>query len=361
MKTYRAAVIGCSRMGAFIDNETVEAHPYTSPYSHAAGFAACDRTELIGCSDLRPDVMKVFGETYDVPLGRQFVDFKELIDRAQPDIISVATQPEQRSEIVVYAAEHGVKAIYAEKPMAASMSEADAMVGAVERNGVAFNLGARRRFWPGFHKMREIIASEELGALRSLVMKYSGQLFNIGSHTFDLALYLSGDQPVEWVQAAVIGGEDSIRDGVISEDPRAHGMIQFKSGVTAHMVFTPLVGQYEAICDDGIVGTLNDRSDFRIWRRGAAAGRGRRGLIEGDYPEFVEISPTTNIIEDLVRALDTSEPPRGGVRVARAGTELIFAFLESHLQGGRKVALPLEDSRLRLDRSSSAKNPTYSR
>ena len=53
MKTYRAALIGCSRMGAFIDNE-VSADRY--PYSHAAGYEACDRTELVACSDLRPDV-----------------------------------------------------------------------------------------------------------------------------------------------------------------------------------------------------------------------------------------------------------------------------------------------------------------
>ena len=65
MKTYRAALIGCSRMGAFIDNE-VSADRY--PYSHAAGYEACDRTELVACSDLRPDVMARVGERYRVPL-----------------------------------------------------------------------------------------------------------------------------------------------------------------------------------------------------------------------------------------------------------------------------------------------------
>ena len=33
MKTYRAAVIGCSRMGAFIDNEVVGAPGHVPPYS----------------------------------------------------------------------------------------------------------------------------------------------------------------------------------------------------------------------------------------------------------------------------------------------------------------------------------------
>ena len=57
------------------------------------------------------------------------------------------------------------------------------------------------------------------------------------------------------------------------------------------------------------------------------------------------------IIEDLVQALDTSGPTRGGVRVARAADELTFAFVESHLRGGARIDLPLQGSRLRLDRN----------
>ena len=51
--TYRAAVIGCGRMGAFIDNES--ASPLA--WSHAAGYVACPRTELVALADQRADVM----------------------------------------------------------------------------------------------------------------------------------------------------------------------------------------------------------------------------------------------------------------------------------------------------------------
>ena len=53
MKTFRAALVGCSRMGAFIDNEQRGASRFKQPYSHAAGYEACERTELVACSDLR--------------------------------------------------------------------------------------------------------------------------------------------------------------------------------------------------------------------------------------------------------------------------------------------------------------------
>ncbi len=355
MKTYRAAVIGCSRMGAFIDNETAP-HPYTRPYSHAAGFSACARTELVACSDLRTEVMKVFGTQYKVPPSRQYTDYREMGDKEKLDIVSVATQPEQRAEIVVYAAEHGVRGIYAEKPMTASMREADAMVDAVERNGVAFNMGARRRWWGGFDKMKEIIGAGDLGPLRALNMHFGGPLFNTGSHILDLALWLNDDNPVAWVQGYVTNADSTIRGDTLVEDPKAHGIFQFENGVTGYAIQTPHMGRYEAVCERGIAFSLNDRSDFRLWRQDGQGG----GLVDDEFPEYEQVSPTLRIIEDLVHSLDTGEPPRGGVRAARAGTELIIAFVESHLRGGARVELPLRSSRLALRRTRAPNQPRFS-
>ena len=102
MEIYRAALIGCSRMGAFIDNEVPKER---GPYSHAAGYEACERTRMIACSDLREEVMEQVGLRYGVPKENQYVDYKEMIDKERPEIVSVATQPEHRAEIVIYAAE----------------------------------------------------------------------------------------------------------------------------------------------------------------------------------------------------------------------------------------------------------------
>ena len=60
-------------MGAFIDNE-VSAD--WGPYSHAAGYEACERTELVACSDLRVDVMGQVGQRYGVPSDAQYTDYR---------------------------------------------------------------------------------------------------------------------------------------------------------------------------------------------------------------------------------------------------------------------------------------------
>ncbi len=365
MKTYRAVVIGCGRMGGFIDNERIRAPADVPPFSHGASFYACCRTDLVACSDLRVEVMEKFGERYNVPKERQYTDYRQLIEVEEPDIVSIATQPEQRAEIVIYAAEHRAKAIYAEKAMAASLQEADAIVEAVERNGVVFNLGTNRRWNTGFDKMKEVIDSGELGALKTLIIYDNCLLFNMSTHHFDLILRLNDDIPVTWVQAHLPGAEESstiesIGDGdSLREDPRGHGIIQFENGVTAYALLTPRGNEYEAICERGVMTAFNNGLEWQLRRRVQIDPQGRTAFVIDDFPDFDRASSTLRLIEDLVHALDTGEPARGGVLSARASTELIFAFIESHRRGGARVALPLKDCKLKLKRDRSPRQPKF--
>lgn len=358
MKTYRAAVIGCSRMGGFIDNEVRNVPKIVPPYSHAAGFYACERTDLVACADLRTDVMEKFGEQYDIPKARQYTDYKEMIEKENLDIISVATQPEPRAEIVIYAAEHGAKAIYAEKAMAASLAEADAMVEALERNGTILNLGTNRRWSPYYDKMKSVIDSGDLGALKNIIIYNNGTLFNTASHTLDLVLRLNSDQPAVWVQAHLPNGDAAIDGDILHEDPTGEGIIHFANGVTAYMLLTPRGLEVEAIGENGTLTALNDGREWLLRQRVPTAG-GRSELQVQPFPEVEPASSTLRLVEDLVHALDTGEPPRGGARAAHASTELIFAFIESHRRGGARVALPLENRQVQLKRNHTPRQPKY--
>ena len=359
MKTYKAALIGCSRMGAFIDNE-VPAGRY--PYSHSAGYEACDRTELVACSDLRPEVMAQVGERYGIPTERQYTDYREMMEREQPDIVSVATQPEPRAEIVCYVANNGAKAIYAEKAMAASMADADAMVEACESNGVFFNLGTNRRWDRGFDVMKEIIDSGRLGPLRSLTIYGTSSLFNGASHSFDLIMRLNSDHPAMWVQGLLRDADHAIGNGKISIDPIGEGIIEFEDGVTGYALNTGVRrAEWEAVCEGGVLTALSNGEEWQLRERGEPDHKGRARLIDGDFPEYEWKSSTLSLVEDLVHSLDTGGPSRCGARVARASTELIFAVIESHLRGGARVDLPLEGSTIRLERGIPAKQPRFER
>ena len=153
---YKAALIGCGRMGATIDDEVrdrPDSHLWI-PYSHAAAAVACERTELVAVSDVIAEKAEAIRQRYEVAVC--YTDYREMIEEEKPDIVCIATRPATHSEITVFAAEHGVKGIYCEKPLCCSMAEADAMVAAVEKNRVKFNYGTQRRYIPVYWKMREL-------------------------------------------------------------------------------------------------------------------------------------------------------------------------------------------------------------
>ena len=58
---------------SFIDNEVPEAR---GAFSHAAGYEACARTEMIGSADLREEVMEQVGQRYGSPRQRQYTDYQ---------------------------------------------------------------------------------------------------------------------------------------------------------------------------------------------------------------------------------------------------------------------------------------------
>lgn len=355
-KTYRAALVGCSRMGAFIDNEVRVVRPSPLPYSHAAGYEACDRTDLVAGSDLRPEVLEQFGKRYNVPPERQYTDYKQMILEQKPEILSIATQPEHRTEVILFAIEHGVKAIYAEKALCASMDEAEAIRKACQDNGIFLNMGTNRRWHTGFDAMRGIIESGEYGALKTLIIYSNGTLFNTSSHWFDLMMRLNGDVPVSWVQAYLPKGDELIVGDELQEDPASQAAFAFENGVMCHAMLTPRPSDIEAIFEKAVVTAYGGGVDFEL----RVIKGGERVLEEVPYPDFEVKSSTLCLIQDLVHSLDTGEPPRGGVQIAYDNMQLIFGCVESHRLGGARVALPLVDHKIKfIRRHRKPQQPRY--
>ena len=342
MKTYTAAVVGCGRMGGFI------AGPGRGrSYSFAGAFSLSERTEVVAGADLRPHILKEWGELYEVPESKLYADYRELIDKENPDIVAVGTHAEDRAEIMIYAAEHGAKAIYAEKALSATIAEAEAIVDAVERNGVVFNMGTGRRWDDGFIKMKEIVDSGDLGKLETMVMCYRGGWIDHGCHVLDLCLLFNDDSPIDWVQATMSNSETGLKGNTLVEDPDGHGIIHFENGVTAHIVYTSHPNEHQLFLSGGYLGVYNTRENWQIRR---LDGQGGRGLVAEKFPDVDSVNTTLAVIEDLVHSMDTGEPPRGGVRVAKAGMDITMGFVESHIRDGGHVHLPLKDSEVKLAR-----------
>ena len=273
---YRCAVIGTSRMGAFIDNEIplVEVSPNdarltegpvstlgtpmalfsakTLPMGHSGAYTACNRTQLVAGCDLRQDVLDQWGPTYGVGTNHLYTDYKEMLDKENLDIVSVCTQPEHRAEIVAYAAAHGVKAVYAEKAFAASIAQADMAIAACRQNGVFLNLGTNRRYDVGFDAAYKKIWSGDIGKLKTIIVHSTSSLFNGASHSLDAVNRLNGDAKPVWCTCHLEDGDQTIEqldgsivpvidvnemgENILRADVQGHGMIRFENGATAYML-----------------------------------------------------------------------------------------------------------------------------
>ena len=62
------------------------------------------------------------------------------------DIVSITTWQSVRAEPTIAAAENGVLGVITEKPMAASVGDAQDMMDACEKNGTKLVVGHQRRF-----------------------------------------------------------------------------------------------------------------------------------------------------------------------------------------------------------------------
>lgn len=346
-KRYRVCLIGCGRMGATIDDE-VRDHPHSYlwlPYSHAAGYMAVERTELVAVSDAIPEKVETIRQRYHVPSG--YTDYREMIEREQPDIVSIATRPATHAEMTVFAAEHGVKGIYCEKPLCGSMEEADAMVGACEQYGVKFNYGTQRRYMPLYKKMLEMIANGELGDIHCVIGHCGvGSALWGHTHTSDMLMFLAGDPEIDFVQGAIVAKEEDWEGNRLNTDPGiANGYVRFKNGIHAYIVAGGGY-EFEVSGTKGKLRTLNN-GILAQWRR---VEEPWHILKEVPFPDVQHASGTVKGIEDIVEALDTGRETQGPVHLARRSQEMLMGFIESHRRGGTRVTLPVANRSLYVGR-----------
>ena len=343
----KACLVGCGRMGATIDDE-VRDRPDSwlwLPYSHAAGYTACDRTALVAVSDMVAEKAEAIRQRYNVP--KAYTDYREMIEKEQPDIVSIATRPTPYAEICIFAAEHGVKGIYCEKPLARSMEEADSMVEACEKHGVKFNYGTQRRYAPLYRRIRALLDAGELGNVQCVVAYCgaSAALWGL-THMGDMLLCLAGDPEVDFVQGTVIAKDEDWQGHRLNVDPPiTNGYVRFKNGVHAYSIAGGPY-EFEVVGSKGVIRTQTNGTACQ-WRRGESRNE---PLELAQFPEFERKSGTLCLIEDLVDAIETGRETLGPIRLARRSFEIIMGFIESSRQGGARVPMPMANRKLYVGR-----------
>lgn len=334
---YKVGCIGIGRKGA----------------QHARAYRINPQTEIVAAADSDPVNLEIFCKRFNV---RGYGDYREMLAKEEIDIAAPVLPVGPNPQVVIDCAEAGVKAILCEKPIAATLSDADRMVEACRSRGIKFGAGDMDRNLPDFWKAREIIESGDIGEVQSITYYggSGGEISGGGCQQLGQLRMFASDAEVAWAVGWVA------KDPVSDHDQGAAGYFRFVSGVEAfmHNNRDARGTGFEVACTGGTFRSNN--YVLSIWR----SENGGMKELDGLFPETSVMGRTsssyepdgwkwpgdrnTATVQSIVDALEQDIEPRSSGENGRKVLEMAIALRESHRRGHSPVKLPLADRSLRI-------------
>ncbi|MBM3190532.1 MAG: Gfo/Idh/MocA family oxidoreductase [Chloroflexi bacterium] len=328
---FRVGIIGCGR-----PLRTEGSTGFGMAHAHARGYQASPDARIVALADINLDNARAFQAEHGG--DRLYSDYREMLAKEGLDIVSISTWPHLHAEMVIAAAEAGVKAIHCEKPMAPTYGEAVRMARVCQERGVQLTFNHQRRFGAPFRRAKELLKEGAVGQLVRLEAT-CGNMYDWGTHWFDMLFYYNDETPAEWVigQIEPRGGQ---RIFGVPVEGQGISYFKYRNGVYGLLVTGHETGwgaSNRLVGSEGVieVGPSRDVA-LRMWGKGQSSWQDialESGLHGEDYVKMA--------ILDVIEALKTGREPELSGRKALQATELIFATYESSRRRGR-VDLPLD-------------------
>lgn len=197
-KNLRFGVVGCGRIGKLHINNLLKNVP---------------GAEVIAAADPMLDKSGAREWLAERGITDVSTDYMDVINNKDVDVVMVCSSTDTHS-IISLAAVNAGKHVFCEKPIDFDLDRIQAVVDAVAKKGVKFQVGFNRRFDRNFKKIHDVVAEGKIGAPHIVrvtsrdpepppvsYVKVSGGIFyDMMIHDFDMVRYLSGSD-VEEVSA----------------------------------------------------------------------------------------------------------------------------------------------------------------
>ena len=180
----RVAVIGTGNMGR----------------NHVRNYFMLPESELVAIADVNPEA-KSLADDYKAQF---FSDYKEMLEEARPDAVSVVVPTPFHLEVATEVMSRGVHCML-EKPIASSVEEADKLIACAKENKVTFTVGHIERFNPVIKKLKQMVDDNAIGDITSVVCKRVGGfpavepktdvIIDLAVHDVDIVNHLLGQKP----------------------------------------------------------------------------------------------------------------------------------------------------------------------
>ncbi|HZI10823.1 MAG TPA: Gfo/Idh/MocA family oxidoreductase [Myxococcus sp.] len=297
-------------------------------------FRACPGVEVVCMASARRERAEEAARQLGVPYVA--ADWREVVSRPEVDLVCIATPPALHRDMTLAALAAG-KAVLCEKPTALDAAEAEAMWRAARQRRVLALLDHELRFLPARLRLRDVVRSGELGAVRHAHAYYrndnrapadrawdwwsdskqgGGLLGALGSHAVDALRFIMGGEPDEVLgelATHTTSRPDPLTGQVrpVTSDDEARVLLRFGKATASIDLSSVAAGKpvhgLEVACERGAL-----RVEGReLWR----AAVGSRAW------ERVELPPE----EPLPGGLPDNEWARGFLHFARALTEALRA------------------------------------
>jgi len=318
---------------------------YAMAYRHAEAYKLLtDDVEMVACADIKPENAQAFADKYGI--AEVFTDYNEMLPAIRPDLVSICTWPHLHRQMIEDCAAAGVPAIHSEKPMAYSFGDAKAIVAAVEQSGTKLTFNHQRRYGLPFAMAKQFADDGMIGEIQKIEIGV-GDLYDYGSHNFDMANWFNGERDAEWVLCGLDYSKEKLIFGTHNEN-HAIALWQYENGVFG-LAATGDAGASVG-CHHRIIGS---DGMIEIGRPGQPvlrvlqAGEPWVGFdCDGESchgPNFIE-----RCLADVVDCFKTGRECMMNARNALRATEQIFACWESVRRRGMvQLPLDIEDNPLR--------------
>ena len=293
---------------------------------------ASARSELIAVASRAIENARAYAAEWSIP--RAYGSYDELLADPEIDVVYNPLPNSLHAEWTIKAA-HAGKHVLCEKPLALSTDEVDAMEAAARQAGVVVAEAFMYRHHPQTLKVKELVDSGAIGALRLVRGSFTfnltrradvrldpalggGSIWDVGCYPISCARYVVGAEPVEvsgW-QVAGPGGVDETFVGQMRFANGAHA--QFDCGFRA-----PFRTHVEIV---GSEGTISMRHPFK-------PGLDERITVtRGDDVQIIVV-PGEELyigeVEDMADAILLGRPPRVSLADSRGNVAAIVALLRS--------------------------------
>jgi predicted dehydrogenase len=338
----RVGIVGCGRTGAQTSSALL--NDLGPNFSHADAIAAIPEFSLVACCDLDRKAATAAAARYGA--GLVYTDYLAMLREAELDVLCVATRGDVRPEILCAAADAGIRAVHCEKPLAQSVTLAREAAWALDEKRIAFSYGTLRTYMPVFQQALVTTRDGKLGTLQCVTVKFgrTGLLWN-HPHSIGLICMLAGSHQVEFVQASLHFDKALVSAKRIDTDPLVlSATIGFSNGVTGHIIdqggwSVDVAGSDKALCV-ACDGNWSIETDFSSGRDSDPLKRWRYARDE------TETSGRVRALLELRDALTLGAQTTMTATDAFEQHRLLFALMQSDLEGGRRVRVDDVDPQL---------------